>query len=822
MGTFASALMVTLALLFAPAAQAAPKRSLDVVLTTKSQQKVLDSNAIPVSAYSKSAARVRITAVARTTGSKGRGQRVADTQVVALRKGKKQRVRLPITTKGRKTLSNCGGRRLVIQIKRFGSKKAAQATDVLTIDRGACRKSATADVQTENANRCDFLDTSHCLHPWPSDHFTKSDHSTPTKVRLNLKRDSMPANLAGVRIDPADQNRADGFSPGNLVVTHVPGLDNQDAWRRTKAVPITDMARYADPDQAVVVINAKTGKRHLIWTELDVNAKKPEDANLVIRPGVNWDEGGRYIVALRNLKTGDGKPIEAQDEFRAYRDRLTTSNKDFEERRPHMESVLATLEKAGVERDSLYLAWDFTVASRESLSARMLHIRDDAFKQLGDSNLADGKVEGSAPPFTVTRIENFVPCGTDGCQDGEDDNMGRRVTGTIAVPCYLNAPGCPPGGRFTIGSDGLPQRLPLNTQLAEFVCTIPRKQTDGAAGPARASLYGHGLLGQATEVSAGNVKAMANEHNFVFCATPWAGMSREDVPNVATILLDLSNFASLADRAQQGMVNFMYLGRAMIHPQGLGTHPAFQTGTVPHSVLDTSALYYDGNSQGGIMGGSLAAVAPDFTRAVLGVPAMNYSTLLRRSVDFDQYAVIMYNTYPDEGERPLILSIIQLLWDRGEANGYAHHMTDDPLPGTPAHKVLMHPAFGDHQVANAAADVEARTIGAKATPTPLSPGRSYEKEPLFGIERLAAFPYDGSAIVYFDNGPIRAGVDSGVATPPSTELPPRPPDYGADPHSAPRSAVHGRVQKSEFLKPGGRVVDVCGGKPCYSAGWAGP
>src|SRR4051812_11656914 len=95
---FAAACVAALALVFVPIAGAAtPKRSLDVTLATKSQQKVLDTNAIPVSAYSKSAARVRITAVARTTGSKGRGQRVADTMVVSLKKGKKQRVNLKIT-----------------------------------------------------------------------------------------------------------------------------------------------------------------------------------------------------------------------------------------------------------------------------------------------------------------------------------------------------------------------------------------------------------------------------------------------------------------------------------------------------------------------------------------------------------------------------------------------------------------------------------------------------------------------------------------------------------------------------------------------------
>ena len=66
----------------------------------------------------------------------------------------------------------------------------------------------------------------------------------------------------------------------------------------------------------------------------------------------------------------------------------------------------------------------------------------------------------------------------------------------------------------------------------------------------------------------------------------------------------------------------------MIHPQGFSASPAFQVGAA-HGVIDTRALFYDGNSQGGIMGGALTAVAPDFTRAVLGVPGMNYSTLLR-------------------------------------------------------------------------------------------------------------------------------------------------------------------------------------------------
>jgi hypothetical protein len=405
----------------------------------------------------------------------------------------------------------------------------------------------------------------------------------------------------------------------------------------------------------------------------------------------------------------------------------------------------------------------------------------------------------------VTSVTDYTPA--------DDTRIARQVQGNFAVPCYLNAPGCPPGARFAYApGSSVPLRIPGNMQIANFTCLIPRVAVDGPSViPARPSLYGHGLLGSANEVTAGNVKAMANEHNFVFCATDWSGMSTQDVPNIGTILADLSNFSSLPDRAQQGFVNFMYLGRLLIHPNGFSSSPAFQfdNGGTPKAVLDTRRLFYDGNSQGGIMGGSLTALAPDFNRAVLGVPGMNYSILLRRSVDFDQYAVVLYRNYPNELERPLILSLIQTLWDRGEANGYAHHMTSDPLPNTPPHQVLLHEAFGDHQVANVATEVEARTIGASLHTPALDPGRHSDVTPFYGIPAIKSYPYGGSALVVWD---------SGSPTPPTTNTPPR---EGADPHSHPRNTASARLQKSEFLKIDGKVVDVCGGKPCYANGYTG-
>ena len=147
-------------------------------------------------------------------------------------------------------------------------------------------------------------------------------------------------------------------------------------------------------------------------------------------------------------------------------------------------------------------------------------------------------------------------------------------------------------------------------------------------------------------------------------------------------------------------------------------------------------------------------------------------------------------------------------------------MTTDPLPNTPRHTVLMHVGFGDHQVSDTAAEVEARTIGARAYQPALVAGRSPWQR-LQMIPSIGSFPFGGSAIVFWDTGPIRTvGTETeGTNAPPSTNTPNR---SGDDPHENPRATQSARVQKSEFLKVGGGVVDVCGGRPCFAAPYTGP
>lgn len=636
----------------------------------------------------------------------------------------------------------------------------------------------TIDLEVDRPAICNALDQRHCMLPFPSDFFSVEDATTDSGRRVAIAREATPANRDGVHIDTTEWNRNDGFSPGSQLVTFIEDVDLE----ASGAAPITDIARSLDDDAPVVLIDADSGERIPYWVEIDARPDAAQDRMTFVRPAVHLREARRYVVGWRNLVDLAGQPIEASDVFRAYRDRLESDVPEVEAQRDRYERVFDDLAAAGVARDELTLAWDFTVASARNLSERILHMRDEAFAELGDD----------APAFAVTLVE-----------DDFDDRTARRISGTFEVPNYMTEQG-QPGTRLNYGPDDLPERN--GTFTADFRCVVPRAALSGGAGPAvpaRASLYGHGLLGSEREVGAGNVRDMANEHNFVFCATKWTGMSEDDVPNAVAILGDFSRFPTLADRTQQGFLNFLFLGRLMIHADGLSSHPAFQD-AAGASVIDRSELFYDGNSQGGIMGGALTAVATDFRRAVLGVPGMNYSILLQRSVDWDTYELIYNPAYPDQLERGLGILLAQMLWDRGEASGYAHHMTDDPLPGTPPHEVLLHVAFGDHQVAPVTAEIEARTIGAAIHWPAVVDGRLPDVEPYWGIERIDEYPHEGSAIVIWD---------SGAPVPPLVNQPPR---EGEDPHGDPRSDPEARVQKSEFLRTDGAVVDVCDGEPCFA------
>ncbi len=234
------------------------------------------------------------------------------------------------------------------------------------------------------------------------------------------------------------------------------------------------------------------------------------------------------------------------------------------------------------------------------------------------------------------------------------------------------------------------------------------------------------------------------------------------------------------------------------------------------------------------------AVSPDFKWGSLGVPAINYSTLLDRSIDWPVYGSILYQNYPrDSKVRPLIMSLIQQLWDRGEGNGYAQHIGRNPLPDSPTNSVLLLPAFGDHQVSNLANEVYARTIGAKLRTPALSAGRGGPFNWFWRITDGGSGDISGNAMLMMDTGPARPldcdslacavlnptaetdpchGTRDGCKGTPPQPIGNVPPAFGEDPHGVGGDSPEIRRIVSTYVRTG-VLPSGCDGKPCGIGGW---
>jgi hypothetical protein len=620
----------------------------------------------------------------------------------------------------------------------------------------------------DETTTCDFLIEEHCLLPFPSSVFLKPDATTPTGFRVSYQRDAMPMNARQIHVDPTDWNTLDGFSPGALIEALFPeGVD-----AIASHIPaITDMPHSLDADSPTIIINAETGEHILHFVELDAQASSPATQMLLIRPGIRLHEATRYIVAIRGLKDTQGNSIPPRHAFQILRDDLDTPVQTIKARRAQVEDIFAKLEQAGVPRQDLILAWDFVTASTESITSRALSLRDQGLAANGPG----------APPFTITSVEGSLDA-------PYSDKIFRRIHGTYTVPLFMTS--AAPPARYNLDSNGVPKQN--GTALAPFTVTIPLLLVNGNTPlPGRAVVYGHGLLGSSEEeITVDHLQNLQSKFGFVLGATDWIGLSANDIPTTLNIVADLSKFPEMPDRLQQAMLNFMLLGRLLIAPDGFVSDPAFQLNGEP--LIDTQELYYYGNSLGGTESGAYMALSTDTIRGVLGVGAANFSTLLQRSTDFAQFQFILNHNYPAELDRALVIALMQQLWDRGEPNGYTSHLLSDPLPGTPAKKVLLQMGLHDAQVPNIGTEIQVRSLGIPAlAPAVLS---------LFEVPERRA-PFDGSAWVPYD---VSATPEPLTNTPPAE-------DNGV--HEAIRRLDAAQSQIDAFLRPDGMVENFCNG-PC--------
>jgi len=631
---------------------------------------------------------------------------------------------------------------------------------------------------------CDPLVPTYCGFPFPNDYFTVEDETTATGKRLALPDVAMPVDTSDRATTPGAFNEMDGFSPGIAAMAHFPGASVTGL-----ATPLTIEDSLAS-DSPTIILDTATGERVPHWVDRDewvVEAKRrvesgesqpnftiprpledlQQEQALMLRPAVRLGDATRYIVAIRDVVDEEGAPVEPSPGFLALRDE-TAGDDVIESRRQHFEEIFTTLEAAGVDREDLQIAWDFTTASKENNTSAMVHMRDDAFATYPDG-----------VPYTIDVIDDPM------------EGMACRLEITFDMPLYTTTGET--GSLLNLGEDGLPEQNGTYPYAAALFVPLSSQSS-----PAPLVVVGHGQLGTKEQVF--GYREIWSQSNLMGIGLDHVGFASDDVPTVVTAITggDLSEFRRIPERMHQGLLNFLMAMRTLSREAEGGPTTDFNmalTNDCGGAMADGTRRYYFGGSQGGILGASIMSLALDIERGLLAVPGQSYNLLLNRSVNFDVYAGTLYSLYDWNAlDIQMGLALIQGLWDRAEPTGYSKYIRTDRFPNTPPHEVVIQVSKGDHQVTNFGAHIMARTIGGVVNLAPLI-------RPVWGLEEKSG-PHEGSGMLE---------VDFGNPESPLANIPPWA-DEMRDPH--------GRATELEPLGPAllefyetGTIRNPCNG-PC--------
>lgn len=579
-----------------------------------------------------------------------------------------------------------------------------------------------------------------CALPWPSDRYLVEDAETETGFRLDYPDEALPANTLGNHVDGSPLGRMDGYSVGTAILLYFPALD----W---SALPTeTDPAPSLTPDAPIRILEegAEGWTPVPYWAEMDSTEPDPPERALLLVPARILRPGTRHLVVVDGLRDTDGELFAP---------------------RPIPASVDAVLGAAGVEAPPQLAFW-FVTQSDAGAHGELLHMRDEGLRIVGE----DG------PELTFTEFEVNPP----------DAPSAIDIAGTMRIPDFTTRIGFRGYERLglNLGEDGRPTQN--GWREVPFWIVVPHAALTG--DPQRLTQYGHGLLNSGNRVRSGHHREMAETHGLILFAADLYGFSHLDVQTAVAAAGDVSHFEGISDGVHQGLLEWVLLARAMAR-----RFPGMPEVAERGIAVDEGPVVYYGESQGGIYGLTYVGLSPDVPRGHLGVPGINYSLMMPRSVDFDFYFVAASGAYRDSRERQLVLQIVQTRWSRSDPVSWVHRIHRSPVPGAAPKSVLFAPAKGDHQVANVTNEIAARTDPSIAVLADY--GR-----PVWGLEETP-YPHRGSGLVMYDYG---------NGWPPLGNTPPR---EGADPHNRPRQDAHHQRQLVHFLRTG-EIIDVCGGDGC--------
>ena len=310
-------------------------------------------------------------------------------------------------------------------------------------------------------------------------------------------------------------------------------------------------AARSTPDQPIVLLDADTGERQPFFAELDAQADPARGPDAHHPPGAQPRRGSplrRRAAQPAGRRPGRRSPPAAPSASTATAS--PTFSPPIEQRRAHLEDLFATL----AARAS---------AAATSTSRGTSPSRASATSPSGCCTSATTRSPRSAP---VTRRRSR----SRRSRTTSTTSIYRRVTGTFTVPNYLTGTGAP-GSGFNDGSRraaGPQRRLRGRVHLQH----PPRRER-------RRRRAGHPVTRRGVRARAARQQRRGERR--ATCArwrtsttSPSARRSGPASPRTTSAprsrrSQNWTNFPVVADRTQQGFLNFLFLARLLHTTDGL-------------------------------------------------------------------------------------------------------------------------------------------------------------------------------------------------------------------------------------------------------------
>lgn len=518
------------------------------------------------------------------------------------------------------------------------------------------------------------LGTTENILPFPSSLYEVADGAG---VRLDVPVGAFPMNTVMMQaFDPVPLAKRRGWPASVTILWAAPGGADPAGLVSHRAI-----ADSLGDASATVLLDMTTGERVAHFAEVDANELDFFDRQAIyIRPALRLAGGHRYAVGIRtSLKSRDGAELPVSDGFRAVLDDRSTGHARLDAARPRLREAVAALETAGIPRDDLLVAWDFTVEPDEAALADPVAARDAALAAMGPlgANLA----------YTVTSDLGTV---------NDDPRLARRIELDFEAPAVT--------GEEHAGfhRDASGTVIAMGTMMTKAYVMIPACATSG--NKAGLLIYGHGIFGGLPELRNGEyARDLAQDGCLIVAGTPWTGMSNDDIPTALLALNDLNKGWGYGERIFQGIVNTIALEQLL---RGKLATELFVDGQ-GQSIVDTSRVYFLGVSMGHVLGSTFMTFDPFITRGTLHVGGANWALMFERSNSWAAYGLPLKSSYDTLLDAVIMEQVLQMALQPVDGASYAGLAA----PGTPAKQILMQTSLDDAAVPNVASYYHARSLG---------------------------------------------------------------------------------------------------------------